>query len=258
MNHTEPHRTDFFTLALNFGNKDLFYSLNENTFENPKNFILCVAPGQIAQWDKQGDWFGYCAFFKNELFHFNEKVNFLQQYPFFNINETNLIPVDETEFKSLKLIFEEILVEEQKNDKFSFEIVKSHFQTILWKVRRLYENSLDNNQSKRAGSIITSQFQYLVNVHFREKIAVEDYADLLNISPNHLSQTIKKTIGKTTKSIISQRRLNEAKYLLCYTNSGISEIAYHLNFSEPTHFTKFFKKGVSKTPQEYRSEKSLV
>ncbi len=130
-------------------------------------------PRQIAQWDKQGDWSGYCAFFKNELFHLNEKVDFLQQYPFFAINETNLIPLDETEFKSLKLIFEKILIEQEK----------------------------------------------LVNVHFREKIAVEDYADLLNISPNHLSQTIKKTIGKTTKSIINQRRLNEAKYLSRYTYS---------------------------------------
>ncbi len=46
VNHIEPHSADFFTLALNLGTEDLSYSLNENTFENPKSFILCVAPGK--------------------------------------------------------------------------------------------------------------------------------------------------------------------------------------------------------------------
>ncbi len=258
VNHFKPHRADFYTLALNFGTENLSYSLNEKNFDNPKNFILCVAPGQVVKWEKQGDWFGYCSFFKSELFHFKEQVNFLQQYPFFNTNESNLIPIDTKDFKSLKLLFEEILVEQLNIEKFSFEIVKSHFQTILWLVRRLYEKSLENNQSKKASAVITSQFQYLVNLHFKEKTSTGEYAALMNISPNHLSQTVKKTIGKTSKSVISDRRLNEAKYLLRYTNSDISEIAYYLSFNEPTHFTKFFKKATSQTPSEYRNKKNLI
>ncbi len=76
----------------------------------------------------------------------------------------------------------------------------------------------------------------------------------VNLTPNHLSQTIKEVTGKTAKSYIVKRRLEESTYLLKYSNDDIAEIAFHLNFSGPTHFTKFFKKETGKTPIEFRAE----
>ncbi|WKN41113.1 helix-turn-helix domain-containing protein [Tunicatimonas pelagia] len=253
---TQPHRTSFYTLALNFGTKNLSYSLNETTFDQPDNFILCVAPGQIAQWEKQGDWFGFCTFFKSEFLDFSEQVNFLHQYPFFNINETNLISVGAADFEPLKLLFQLIIEEQASEEKFSREVIKSHFQAILWKVRRIYEIHSGDNPRDRAGAVITAQFQYLVNEHFLTKTTIEEYADLLNISANHLSQTISNNLGRTAKTVISKRRVKEARYLLAYTTQPISAIAFHLGFSEPTHFTKFFKKLTEVTPQTYRANNS--
>ncbi len=77
-----PPRADFYTLAINPGTKDLTYRLNENTFTNPKYFILCVAPGQVVRWEKKGDWFGYCTFFKSGFLLFNSETNFLKLFPF--------------------------------------------------------------------------------------------------------------------------------------------------------------------------------
>jgi AraC family transcriptional regulator, transcriptional activator of pobA len=248
-----PHRVSFYTLALNFGTEKLEYTLNEKDFHHPRHFLLCVAPGQVAKWEKNGDWFGYCTFFKNEFLQFNTAVNFLQQYPFFNINETNLLPVTKEQFQSLAESFKLILKEQESANEFNMEIIRSTFQSVLWQTRRIYEEQKKITSSQKAHSIIASQFQYLVNEYFKEKIAVEEYAQLLNITANHLSQTIKETTGKTAKSIISERRVNEAKYLLTYTDNDIAEIAFHLNFSEPTHFTKFFKKETGKTPMEHRS-----
>lgn len=248
-----PHRAAFFTLALSFGTEGLSYQLNENVFDRTDNFILCVAPGQVATWEKKGNWLGYCIFFKAEFLHFAEQVNFLQQYPFFNIQETNLIPLEEPSFRNIKVLFEFILEEQAGRQPFSDEICRSYFQSILWKVRRVYERESENNASQRAGDIIAAQFQYLVNERFLERTRVEDYADMLNISANHLTQTIKHITGKSAKSIINERRLNEAKYLLRYTDNQISEIAYHLQFSEPTHFGKFFKKAEGRTPLAYRN-----
>jgi AraC family transcriptional regulator, transcriptional activator of pobA len=76
---------------------------------------------------------------------------------------------------------------------------------------------------------------------------------MLNITANHLSQTIKETTGNTAKSFITKRRLEEAKYLLSYTNNDVAEISFHLHFSEPTHFSKFFKKETNQSPIEFRS-----
>src|SRR5262245_47542371 len=82
-NALPPHRSDFYMLALNFGTTDLNYTLNETEFKPPSNFIICVAPGQIARWEKKGDWFGYCTFFKSEFLRYDSAINFLEQYPFF-------------------------------------------------------------------------------------------------------------------------------------------------------------------------------
>ncbi len=249
---TKPHRANLYTLALNFGTQKLNYSLNKIKFIEPENFILCVAPGHVAKWEKKGDWFGYCTFFKSEFLHFNSEVNFLQQYPFFNINETNLLSINEDNFSTLSVYFQQVIQEQKTNSKFSEEIIRSVFQAILWQVRRIYEESKKITAAQKAGALIAAQFQYQVNEYFLDKIAVEEYAQLLNITPNHLSQTIKEVTGKSAKDAISERRLNEAKYLLAYTNHNIAEIAYYLRFSESTHFIKFFKKLAHITPRQYR------
>lgn len=254
---TQPHRTSFYMLALNFGTKDLYYTLNGTSFDNPANFFLCVAPGHIAKWQKNGDWFGYCTFFKTEFLQFNSSINFLQQYPFFNINETNLLPVTKDSFELASALFKQIIIEQQANTSFSQEIIRANFQSILWQVRRVYENQKPVSPAQKAGASIAAQFQYYVNEYFLEKTSVDEYADLLNISSNHLSQTISDVTGKTAKSIISERRLNEAKYLLIYTNLDISEIAFHLNFTEPTYFTKFFKKETTLTPNQFRTNHAI-
>ena len=251
VNEVAPHRASFYTLALNFGTQSLSYTLNGSQFHHPRNFILCTAPGHVAEWKKQGNWFGYCTFFKSEFLLLDDQVNFLQQYPFFTINESNLLPVDASVFSDLEQLFERIITEQNFVDPFSTEIIRSYFQAILWQVRRVYEK-IHPTPSPQAGAAIAARFQWLVNDRFLRNTSVGDYAKLLHISPNHLSQTIKQNTGQTAKSIINERRLREAQYLLAYTRNSIADISHHLGFSEPTHFTKFFKKHTKQAPLTYR------
>jgi len=46
--------------------------------------------------------------------------------------------------------------------------------------------------------------------------------------------------------------LTEAKRQLVFTNQAIHEIAYDLAFSDPSHFTRFFRKQTGMTPQAFR------
>ncbi len=255
VNAVPPHRASFYTLALNFGTQNLSYTLNERHFHHPHNFVLCTAPGHVATWKKQGDWFGYCTFFKSEFLLLNDQVNFLQQFPFFRINESNLLPIEGVEFDRLRGVFRQIIAEQSHADVFSTEVIRSLFQGVLWQVRRLYEQT-NTVASPRVGAAITARFQWLLNEQFLEKITVAEYAELLYVSANHLSQTVKQTTGYTAKHLINERRLLEAQHLLTYTHNSVAGISHHLRFSEPTHFTKFFKKHTGETPLTYRSRKS--
>jgi AraC-like DNA-binding protein len=74
----------------------------------------------------------------------------------------------------------------------------------------------------------------------------------LAITPNHLTQTVNQLTGKTSSQIIRSKQILEIKRLLVHSNLSVSEIAAHLNFSDQSYFTKFFKREAGVSPQQYR------
>jgi AraC-like DNA-binding protein len=59
-------------------------------------------------------------------------------------------------------------------------------------------------------------------------------------------------LGISAGELIRDRILLEAKRLLINLDLTISEIAYQLNFSDNSYFTKFFKKYTGQKPDEFR------
>jgi AraC family transcriptional activator of pobA len=102
--------------------------------------------------------------------------------------------------------------------------------------------------------LLLQKFLALVNNYYIEKRTVEEFAELLNITPHHLSQSVKSASGNNALSFINDRIMTEAKTLINFTNYGIAEIAYQLNFSDPANFGKFFKKHAGITPMEFRKK----
>ena len=94
----------------------------------------------------------------------------------------------------------------------------------------------------------------LVEGHFREKHKVIDYAELLNKSPKTLSNLFTKYNNKTPLQVISDRIILEAKKLLLLSKQSSKEIAYSLGFSEPSHFSKFFKNQVGTSPINFKKD----
>jgi AraC family transcriptional regulator of adaptative response / methylphosphotriester-DNA alkyltransferase methyltransferase len=83
-------------------------------------------------------------------------------------------------------------------------------------------------------------------------LEVNDFADLLFITPTHLSDTIKDVLGKSPCSVYEEKLIELSKELLLDTNKSISEIAVTLTY-DPSNFTKFFKRFESTTPKEFRN-----
>lgn len=99
---------------------------------------------------------------------------------------------------------------------------------------------------------IIRKFQALVEKYFKEKHKVSDYADLLFRSPKTLSNTFKKLGSASPLQIIQERIVLEAKRQICYTDKPVKEIAYDLGFSEPSQFSRLFKKITDKSPSSFQ------
>jgi AraC family transcriptional activator of pobA len=95
----------------------------------------------------------------------------------------------------------------------------------------------------------------LVEEHFRRERLLSFYADKLAMTPDRLNDHVKRATGVTAGHLIRQRVLTEAKRQLVFTGAPIHEIAYDLAFSDPSHFTRFFRKQTGTTPQEFRARR---
>lgn len=246
--HTKSfHQVSFIT---GFGSSQL--NINQEKIKAYEAVLYFISPHHVYSWARDLNIDGYILNFKQDYLPFKPHT-FQELFKFFDLSELNAIPIDKDQVTRVREIFEELYSHYHKTPhKFSHEILKHYTQVLLYKCLELYEvrkkvvNELPENQN------LFIRFQNFINNYYHSKRTIKEYADLLNITANHLSESIKKSTGKNALYYINQRLLLEAKNMLQYGDDDIKQIAYTLDFASPSHFGKFFKKNTSKTPLEYR------
>ena len=94
-----------------------------------------------------------------------------------------------------------------------------------------------------------------MEVHRNETVdALDFYAQQLEVSPKHLSRTIKAQTGYTAVEWIEKFVILEAKVLLKSSNLNIQQISDELNFASQSFFGKYFKKITGMSPKEFRNK----
>jgi AraC family transcriptional activator of pobA len=99
------------------------------------------------------------------------------------------------------------------------------------------------------------ELRRLIEEHFRKERLISFYAEKLAMTADRLNDHVKRATGVTAGHLIRQRVLTEAKRQLVFTGQPINEIAYDLAFSDPSHFTRFFRKQTGTTPQAFRESR---
>ena len=69
---------------------------------------------------------------------------------------------------------------------------------------------------------------------------------------SHLNGTCRELAGQPALQIVHERQLLEAKRLLTYTSMTIYEMSDVLGFSDPTNFTRLFRRRVGISPKAFR------
>lgn len=116
---------------------------------------------------------------------------------------------------------------------------------------KCYEKYKDEVMTRQGR--MSDQFLTLVQEHFRSERFLDFYATKLEITPKHLSRTIKKQTGYTAVEWIERFVVLEAKVLLKSSNLNIQQIADELNFPSQSFFGKYFKKLTGMSPKEFRN-----
>ncbi|MEM7657642.1 MAG: response regulator, partial [Bacteroidota bacterium] len=83
---------------------------------------------------------------------------------------------------------------------------------------------------------------------------VETLAAVANMSVTHLNRKLNALIGQSAGKLIRSMRLQRAAELLEQQAGNVAEIAYDIGFSDPTNFSRAFKKQFCVSPSRYPEE----
>lgn len=97
------------------------------------------------------------------------------------------------------------------------------------------------------------RFEALIETHYHQHLRVAAYADLLAVTPTHLSRIMRQATGRSASAAIEERVIREARRHLAYSNLLISEIAYQLGFADPAYFSRVFVRATGVSPREFRA-----
>lgn len=251
-----PHRHDFFeVLYLMKGSG--FHVIDSNKYPIHPPCVFFMSPGQAHKIEFSNDIEGYIFIFTADFYLANRSnQNSLIEFPFFyNLRQDNppLQLENKADIEFLKQLFSRSVSELENNQSNLLDTLRSLLDLMLTSCTSRYktEETLD---TKGKGYLLVKRFYHLVEENNYRNFSLKEYATLLAVTPNHLTQMVKQYTGKTSSQIIKAKQVMEIKRLLVHTNLSVAEIAHQLNFDDQSYFTKFFKRESGFSPLQYRTE----
>jgi len=252
-----PHRHDFFEVLFLLKGSG-YHVIDGNKYEIKPPCVFFMSPGQAHKLELSHDIEGYIFIFTSDFYLINQgNQDSLIEFPFFyTIHQDNppLLLTGKRDVDFLETLFQRGIEEIKGVTEATPDMLRSILDLILTTCATRYQMNKELIH-KGKGQILVKKFFHLIEENNQKNLLLSDYALMIGVTPNHLTQTVKILTGKTSSQIIKAKQLLEIKRLLAHTTLSISEIANQLNFEDQSYFTKFFKRETGWTPLQYRNEK---
>ena len=137
------------------------------------------------------------------------------------------------------------------------ELLRNLTNVLLLSIRRISRRSqmlghTKTNLDMTAHESKTQENRNLVETSFSKVVPIDQYAAELGISAPHLNRICKKILKCSPNTVITSRRMIEAKRLLEFTRHTIADIAHRAGYREVAYFNRAFKKHTGITPGAFR------
>lgn len=171
---------------------------------------------------------------------------------FFGNHTLPVISIPEGELRTYELLMEVFLEECRTRDNIQGEMLRILLKRLIIKTTRLAKKQLLPQDLNDTQVDLVRKYKVLVDLHYRQKRKVSDYAAMLYKSPKTLSNLFASMKLQSPLLIIHERLILEAKRLLMYSDKTAKEIAFDLGFEDAAAFHKLFKKMTGATPQQFK------
>lgn len=243
---TKPHKHDAYFELIYLSEGAGFHWIDTEKYQiNPP--VVFFLSGQLHYWEMTAIPKGFVLLFKEDFFDFvkhGELLNLLRA-----LEGTVELQLSDT--CNLDSIFSEMAREYREPLNHSAEFIHGYLQVVLVKILR---NKVHTNSAFTGIDAVYRRFLHIVrNSNPVSNLKVNEVSAALNVSPQNLNTIVKRASGKSASELIAEQVLLEAKRFLIHTDRTVSEIAFALDFTDPSHFVKHFKKATGETPQAFRT-----
>ena len=145
----------------------------------------------------------------------------------------------------------DLIIEQKGNAKSSQEIEISLLKAIVLKLAESWSNEASKLDRQFE---VTMMFKELLYENFMQRRDLSFYTHILAVSENYLNRCVNNVTNKPPKQHINELLINHSKILLQDLSKDISQVAFELNFTDPSYFGRLFKQLMKITPTEYRNE----
>lgn len=251
--HIQPHRhADLMhLLLLNEGRVSLQLAHSETSLEG--SLAICVPATVIHGFRFSSDTQGHIVTLARPLVATLRKRLVQSEV----LTKAGYYPLeDQPERKTLSILAEQLNAEyrdgiqHQEGREAMLQALIEGVTIQLWRRARRRQRTTIHHHDR--GQAHLQRYQALIESRFHQQPSIPQLAAELGISDAHLNDLCRRLTGRSALQLLHTRLLLEAKRQLTYTNLSIAHISERLGFSEPTYFTRFFKRGVKLTPKAFR------
>jgi AraC family transcriptional regulator, transcriptional activator of pobA len=255
-----PHRHDFFQImCISEGAGTLTCDLAAHDFSGP--VIAFFAPGRMHFWrhsmPPRGVVFGFLpSFFSVDT----QYPGLIGRLDYFHHVHCPLLTLDEADATNMAQDFGRLLHEAEREQPARDDLARALITVILSKVRQHFHRRMQARRAalEESATALEKRFRIALDLHFPQLLRVSDYARILQVSRSYLSDELRRCTGCTAKELIHQRLLLEARRLLIYSRLSMAEIAYRLQFHDPSYFGRFFRDHAGLSPGAFREQFGTV
>ncbi|WP_219837024.1 helix-turn-helix domain-containing protein [Paenibacillus sp. R14(2021)] len=127
---------------------------------------------------------------------------------------------------------------------------KEAFSFLRTTAKTLFELR-SSGESNRAAEAILKVRAY-IEEHLDEDLSLVRLAGYIHFNPSYLSRLFKQECGVNLSDYIETARIERAKELLRNDELKVLEVGFRVGYEASQSFSRFFKKAMGVTPQEYR------
>lgn len=235
----------------------------EYTTEGPTFFF--ISNNQYVQILEVGEREGHFIYYNRDFYciQIHDAEVACDGILFNNIYNMPMTRLPKAEVQFVDQVYAQLVEELSMKESSQEEMLRTYLKQLIIRVTRVWKKEqlgkLNDEPAKEMDFF--RDFSRLVEIHFRKKHSVADYADLLALAPKTLSTKFNRLDLASPNDIIKDRIVLEAKRLLCYTTSSVKEIAYQLGYDDPAYFNRMFTNKTGVTPaffkKKYHAEKKV-